>query len=169
MCVLVELEMYRIYTHQNHGIPRNFVKFRDTKFRIIPRNFGQFRREYGIYGSKKHYGIPRWRNSVNTLIDGHLRRPHLKDIFWRLAEFKKSHRVGRHIRPQPPGIGLRGRCQLIAGSLLEAGARFGAFPGRRPPPPPGCATHISEVYPTARATYRCTIVYISLNPFYCVF
>ncbi len=38
---------------------REFNEFRDTEFRIIPRNFEQFRIVYGIYGIKKNI-----RNSV---------------------------------------------------------------------------------------------------------
>jgi hypothetical protein len=43
---------------------RNSAAFRDTEFRIIPRNFWQFRIAYGMYGSKKKHtefrvdGIP---------------------------------------------------------------------------------------------------------------
>jgi hypothetical protein len=37
------------------GIPRNFLEFRDTEFRIILRNF---RIAYRLCGSKKGYGIP---------------------------------------------------------------------------------------------------------------
>jgi hypothetical protein len=49
-----------------HGIPRNSAAFRDTEFRIIPRNFQQFRMAYGIYGSNKNV-----RNSVLTEFRGH--------------------------------------------------------------------------------------------------
>jgi hypothetical protein len=35
-------------------IPWNSAAFRDTEFRIIPRNFRQFRMAYGIYGSNKN-------------------------------------------------------------------------------------------------------------------
>jgi hypothetical protein len=48
------------------GIPRNSAAFRDTEFRIIPRNFWQFRVAYGIYGSNKNV-----RNSVLTEFRGH--------------------------------------------------------------------------------------------------
>jgi hypothetical protein len=48
------------------GILRNLAAFRDTEFRIIPRNFRQFRMAYGIYGSNKNV-----RNSVLTEFRGH--------------------------------------------------------------------------------------------------
>jgi hypothetical protein len=47
-------------------IPRNSAAFRDTEFRIIPRNFRQFHMAYGIYGSNKNV-----RNSVLTEFRGH--------------------------------------------------------------------------------------------------
>jgi hypothetical protein len=47
-------------------IPRNSAAFRDTEFRIIPRNFRQFSMAYGIYGSNKNV-----RNSVLTEFRGH--------------------------------------------------------------------------------------------------
>jgi hypothetical protein len=50
-------------------IPRNSAEFGricDTEFRIIPRNFRQFRMAYGIYGSNKNV-----RNSVLTEFRGH--------------------------------------------------------------------------------------------------
>jgi hypothetical protein len=47
-------------------IPRNSAAFRDTEFRIIPRNFRRFRMAYGIYGSNKNV-----RNSVLTEFRGH--------------------------------------------------------------------------------------------------
>jgi hypothetical protein len=46
--------------------PRNSAAFRYTEFRIIPRNFRQFRMAYGIYGSNKNV-----RNSVLTEFRGH--------------------------------------------------------------------------------------------------
>jgi hypothetical protein len=42
---------------------RNQTELRDTEFRILPRNFREFRIAYGMFGSKKKV-----RNSVNTLI-----------------------------------------------------------------------------------------------------
>ncbi len=54
--------MRNFVTPKSHGIPRNsaeFYEFRNTEFRVIPRNLGQFRILYGIYGSKKNI-----RNSV---------------------------------------------------------------------------------------------------------
>jgi hypothetical protein len=51
---------------KHYGIPRNSAAFRDTEFRIIPRNFWQFRIAYGMYGSKKNI-----RNSVLTEFRGH--------------------------------------------------------------------------------------------------
>jgi hypothetical protein len=47
-------------------IPQHSAAFRDTEFRIIPRNFRQFRMAYGIYGSNKNV-----RNSVLTESRGH--------------------------------------------------------------------------------------------------
>jgi hypothetical protein len=44
----------------------DLAAFRDTEFRIIPRNFWQFRIAYGMYGSKKNI-----RNSVLTEFRGH--------------------------------------------------------------------------------------------------
>ncbi len=54
--------------NKNHVVQRNFVDFRDTEFRLIPRNFGQFRKAHGTCtGLKKTYGVScRW-NSVNDL------------------------------------------------------------------------------------------------------
>ncbi len=54
--------MWNFVTPKSHGIPRNsaeFYEFRNTEFRVIPRNLGQFRILYGIYGIKKNI-----RNSV---------------------------------------------------------------------------------------------------------
>jgi hypothetical protein len=49
-------------------IPRKFTELYDTEFGGIPRNFSQFRTEYGIDGSKKNR-----RNSVSTEFRGHPR------------------------------------------------------------------------------------------------
>jgi hypothetical protein len=57
---------------EQYRIPRNSAAFRDTEFRIIPRNFGQFRIAYGICGSKKNI-----RNSVLTK-------------FWKHPTFKRG-------------------------------------------------------------------------------
>ncbi len=43
----------------NHGIPPIFFQLCNTEFRELPRNFRQFRTEYGSYGSTKNT-----RNSV---------------------------------------------------------------------------------------------------------
>jgi hypothetical protein len=48
------------------GFTQNSAALRDTEFRIIPRNFRQFRMAYGIYGSNKNV-----RNSVLTEFRGH--------------------------------------------------------------------------------------------------
>ncbi len=56
--------MRNFLTPKSHGIPRNsaeFFEFRNTEFRVIPRNLGQFRILYGIYGIKKNI-----RNSVEA-------------------------------------------------------------------------------------------------------
>jgi hypothetical protein len=47
-----------------NSVQSNSAAFRDTEFRIIPRNFRQFRMAYGIYGSNNV------RNSV-TEFRGH--------------------------------------------------------------------------------------------------
>ncbi len=46
--------------------PRKFTELYDTEFGGIPRNFSQFRTEYGIDESKKNR-----RNSVSTEFRGH--------------------------------------------------------------------------------------------------
>ncbi len=61
---------------RNHGIPQNFVQLCHSEFREIPRNFRQFRTEYGSYGSTKNkrnsvlteFRVDAWWNSVDTLI-----------------------------------------------------------------------------------------------------
>jgi hypothetical protein len=63
-CARLELEISGISIHKNHGIPRNFVEFRDTDFRIIPQNFENFHEYTEV---KKTYEILCVRNSVNTL------------------------------------------------------------------------------------------------------
>jgi hypothetical protein len=60
------------------GIQRNSAAFRDTEFRIIPRNFRQFRMTYGIYGSKKNV-----RNSVLTEFRGLPSNKHLSGCLMR--------------------------------------------------------------------------------------
>ncbi len=69
ICDPFELEICRILYTKNHGIPRNFVRFHDTAFCIIPRNLGQLRAKSGIQENKKTYGIPCRGNFVNALIN----------------------------------------------------------------------------------------------------
>jgi hypothetical protein len=67
-------------TLQQHGIPRNFVKFRGAEFRIITRKVGQFQIGYEIHGIKKKTGILRRRNFVNILIRSQELHP---SILWK--------------------------------------------------------------------------------------